>query len=156
MAAPPRPSGWVVSPTCSRITPSTSAGFLSPTPICRPGRSCGRGIRLPARPSGSNIGEGHLRTQVATVGTTYLFSPTFLYDGLFGWTRQGQAVTGFEYGTDVGSKVFGIPGTNGKDIRESGAPEILISGYTNQLSDADTRPFLPMVTETLASPGTLN
>src|SRR5216683_4203704 len=102
----------------------------------------GPGGGAPLCPSGSNIGDGHLLTQVATVGTTYLFSPTFLYDGLFGWTRQGQAVTGFEYGTDVGSKVFGIPGTNGKDIRESGAPVISIAGgYTNQLSDADTRPF---------------
>src|SRR5712691_8320353 len=101
----------------------------------------GVGGGAPLCPSGSSIGDGHLRTQVATVGTTYLFSPTFLYDGLFGWTRQGQAVTGFEYGTDVGSKVFGIPGTNGKDIRESGAPSMQISSYTNQLSDTDTRPF---------------
>ena len=101
----------------------------------------GVGGGAPLCPSGSNIGEGHLRTQVSTVGTTYLFSPTFLYDGLFGWTRQGQAVTGLGYGTDFGSKVYGIPGTNGKDIRESGAPSISISGYTNQLSDTDTRPF---------------
>ncbi len=106
---------------------------------CDPAFGAGGGA--PLCPSGSNIGEGHLRTQVATIGTTYLFSPTFLYDGLVGWTRQGQAVTGLGYGTDFGSKVYGIPGTNGKDIRESGAPEILISGYTNQLSDADTRPF---------------
>ena len=78
----------------------------------------GAGGGAPLCPSGSSIGDGHLRTQVATVGTTYLFSPTFLYDGLFGWTRQGQAVTGFGYGTDLGSKVYGIPGTNGKDIRK--------------------------------------
>jgi hypothetical protein len=101
----------------------------------------GPGGGAPLCPSGSSIGDGHLRTQVATVGTTYLFSPTFLYDGLIGWTRQGQAVTGFGYGTDIGSKVFGIPGTNGKDIRESGAPIMSIAGYTNQLSDTDTRPF---------------
>jgi hypothetical protein len=101
----------------------------------------GVGGGAPLCPSGSSIGDGHLRTQVATVGTTYMFSPNFLYDGLFGWTRQGQAVTGLGYGTDFGSKVYGIPGTNGKDIRESGAPVISIAGYTNHLSDADTRPF---------------
>ena len=98
-------------------------------------------FRSPLCPSGSSIGDGVLRTQVATIGTTYVFSPTFLYDGIFGWTRQGQAVTGLGYGTDFGSKVYGIPGTNGKDVRESGAPSLNISGYTNHLSDTDTRPF---------------
>ena len=102
----------------------------------------GAGGGAPLCPPGSSIGDGDLRTQVATVGTTYIFSPTFLYDGLFGWTRQGQAVTGFGYGTDLGSKVYGIPGTNGKDIRESGAPVLSIAGYTNHLSDTDTRPFI--------------
>src|SRR5206468_9339602 len=42
----------------------------------------GPGGGAPLCPSGSNIGDGHLLTQVATVGSTYLFSPTFLYDGL--------------------------------------------------------------------------
>ncbi|MEO7653933.1 MAG: TonB-dependent receptor, partial [Bryobacteraceae bacterium] len=101
----------------------------------------GAGGGLPLCPAGSSIGDGDLRTQVATAGTTYMFSPTFLYDGLFGWTRQGQLVTGFAYGTDVG-KTVGIPGTNGKDIRESGAPTLNIAGYTNHLSDTDTRPFI--------------
>jgi len=42
----------------------------------------GPGGGAPLCPSGSSIGDGHLRTQVATVGTTYMFSPNFLYDGL--------------------------------------------------------------------------
>jgi hypothetical protein len=36
----------------------------------------GPGGGAPLCPSGSNIGDGHLLTQVATVGSTYLFSPT--------------------------------------------------------------------------------
>ncbi len=93
-------------------------------------------------PSGSSIGEGTLRTQVSTIGSTYIFSPTFLWDGLFGWTRQGQAITGFDYGKFDG-RSFGIPGVNGSgtDIRDSGAPIITIAGYTNFLNDTDTRPF---------------
>jgi hypothetical protein len=90
-----------------------------------------------------NIGEGDLRTQVATIGHTKTFSPTFLWDGTVGWTRQGQAVTGFRYGEFVGLRTLGIPGTNGggKDVRESGVPVFDIPGYTRHGSDTDTRPF---------------
>jgi Carboxypeptidase regulatory-like domain/TonB dependent receptor len=94
-------------------------------------------------PSGSSIGDGTLRTQVATIGSTYIFSPTFLWDGLLGWTRQGQAITGFDYGKFIG-RDLGLPGVNGNsnDVRDSGAPLIIISGgYTNFLNDTDTRPF---------------
>ncbi|MEX2261708.1 MAG: TonB-dependent receptor [Bryobacteraceae bacterium] len=94
-------------------------------------------------PSGSSIGPGTLRTQVATIGSTYIFSPTFLWDGLIGWTRQGQGITGFGYGEYLGREL-GIPGVNGtsQDIRDSGAPLITISGFNNFLNDTDTRPFL--------------
>ncbi|MCC6368929.1 MAG: TonB-dependent receptor [Bryobacterales bacterium] len=93
-------------------------------------------------PSGSAIGTGDLRTQVATVGSTLILSPRFLWDGLVGWTRQGQSIVSFGYGKFYG-KELGIPGVNGgnSDIRDSGAPQIGISGYTNFLSDTDTRPF---------------
>lgn len=113
--------------------------IVNPVVSCAPAFGAGGGS--PLCPSGSNIGDGKLRTQVATVGATYIFSPTFLYDGIFGWTRQGQAVTGLGYGTDLGREVYKIPGTNGADIRESGAPVLSIAGYTNHLSDTDTRPF---------------
>jgi hypothetical protein len=107
---------------------------------CDPAFGQGGGAAL--CPSGSSIGVGDLRTQVATVGSTYVFSPTFLWDGLLGWTRQGQGITSFGYGTFYG-KDFGIPGVNGNnvDVRDSGAPVVIISGYTNFLADTDTRPF---------------
>ena len=105
--------------------------------------SFGKGGGAALCPSGSNIGEGTLRTQVSTIGSTYVFSPNFLWDGLVGYTRQGQAITGFDYGNFV-ARDLGIPGANGnsKDIRDSGAPLIIIAGgYTNFLNDTDTRPF---------------
>ena len=107
---------------------------------CDPAFGQGGGAAL--CPSGSTIGTGDLRTQVATVGSTYVFSPTFLWDGLVGWTRQGQSITSFGYGTFYG-KQLGIPGVNGDgtDVRDSGAPQIGIAGYTNFLGDTDTRPF---------------
>jgi hypothetical protein len=91
-----------------------------------------------------NIGNGELRTQVATIGHTMTFSPTFLWDGAIGWTRQGQEITGFRFGEFVGREVLGIPGTNGNgtDVRESGVPVFDIPGYTRLGSDTDTRPFL--------------
>ena len=102
----------------------------------------GRGGGSALCPSGSNIGDGTLRTQVATVGSTYIFTPRFLWDGALGWTRQGQSITGFDYGNFI-ARDLGIPGVNGnsKEIRDSGAPAIIISGYTNFLNDTDTRPF---------------
>lgn len=108
---------------------------------CAPAFGQGGGSAL--CPTGSNIGDGNLRTQTSTVGSTYIFSPSFLWDGLFGWTRQGQAITGFDYGNFIG-RTLGIPGANGnsQDVRDSGAPVmILAGGYTNFLSDTDTRPI---------------
>jgi hypothetical protein len=107
---------------------------------CDPAFGKGGGAAL--CPAGSNIGDGSLRTQVATAGSNYIFSPGFLWDGVFGWTRQGQAITGFDYGNFIG-RDLGIPGVNGgsSDIRDSGAPVVIISGFTNFLSDTDTRPI---------------
>ena len=107
---------------------------------CDPAFGAGGGA--PLCPSGSSIGDGTLRTQVATIGSTYMFSPSFLWDGVIGWTRQGQGITGFGYGSFIGREL-GIPGVNGntEDIRDSGAPLIVIAGYTNHLNDTDTRPF---------------
>lgn len=102
----------------------------------------GQGGGAPLCPAGSSIGDGTLRTQVATIGSTYIFSPGFLWDGLLGWTRQGQSITGFGYGQFY-FRDLNIPGVNGNssDIRDSGAPIVSIAGYTNHLNDTDTRPF---------------
>ncbi len=80
--------------------------------------------------SGGGLGEGQTQVQVATIGQTYTISPTFLIDGTFGWTRFGQHVSPPDLGTNFGSDVLGIPGTNGPDPRESGMPYFSISDYT--------------------------
>jgi hypothetical protein len=49
---------------------------------CDPAFGKGGGAAL--CPAGSNIGDGSLRTQVATAGSNYIFSPGFLWDGVFG------------------------------------------------------------------------
>ena len=43
---------------------------------------------------------------------------------------MGQNVRSPDYGTNYGLDQFRIPGTNGADIRQSGLPSFVISGYT--------------------------
>jgi hypothetical protein len=75
-------------------------------------------------------GTGHTFTQLHTLGHTYTITPNFLLEQTLGFTRQSQNVIGLDYGTNWGSDVFGIPGTNGPDIRQSGMPNFNF-GYSN-------------------------
>jgi hypothetical protein len=77
------------------------------------------------------VGEGHTLVQIAGIGQTYTVSPNFLIDGTFGWTRFGQNVRTPDLGSNFGSEVLGIPGTNGPDPRESGMPAFNISDYSS-------------------------
>jgi hypothetical protein len=76
-------------------------------------------------------GTGDTSVNLATVGYTYNFSPTKLYDANYGFTRMGHISKGADIGKNWGSDVFGIPGTNGPDPRESGLPFFSIAGYTD-------------------------
>src|SRR3954468_2669381 len=82
------------------------------------------------RPIGgsSNPGQGHGNTYRATVMGTYIFSPTFLMDAHYGYARQGTASEQPGLGTNIGSDVLGIPGTNGPRNFESGWPEFDFNG----------------------------
>jgi hypothetical protein len=75
-------------------------------------------------------GDGDTLVQLGGIGHTYTVAPNFLIDGTFGWTRFGQAVLPPDLGTNFGSDVLGIPGTNGPDPRESGMPPFYIAGYS--------------------------
>jgi Carboxypeptidase regulatory-like domain/TonB dependent receptor len=77
------------------------------------------------------VGAGHTLVQLATIGQTYTLSPNLVIDGTFGWTRFGQNVQSPDLGTNFGSDVLGIPGTNGPDIRESGMPEFEMTDYSS-------------------------
>jgi hypothetical protein len=72
---------------------------------------------------GADPGQGHTVTQIGTLGHTYTLSAHLLLDGVIGYQRQVQDVKGNDYGTNYGTQ-FGIPGTNGADIRQSGFPNI--------------------------------
>jgi hypothetical protein len=79
---------------------------------------------------GADPGWGTTTVQVPTVGFNYTLSPTFLVDGVYGYTRLDQPAFGFDYdGTNYGLDVWKIPGTNGGaqyagDEKYSGMPSI--------------------------------
>jgi hypothetical protein len=71
----------------------------------------------------SNPGHGSGNTYRFTVMGTYTFTPNVVLDAHFGWARQGTASEQPGLGTNIGSDVLGIPGTNGPRAFESGWPE---------------------------------
>jgi hypothetical protein len=77
---------------------------------------------------GADPGTGRTSVQVASIGHTYVFSPTLVLDGNVGYQRQDQTVLGTDFGTNY-SDILGIPGLNGSDIRDSGFPNVNFGGY---------------------------
>lgn len=74
-------------------------------------------------------GTGDTFAQVHGVGHTWSLTPSLLLDQNFGFVRQTQTVFGADYGTNWGTDVFRIPGTNGSDPRQSGMPNFSF-GYS--------------------------
>ena len=93
---------------------------------CEPSLGEAQGPGLCSGAAGENV----TVDQTSTIGFTKTISPTFLWDGTFGWTRHGNnSGTFVQIGTNFGLDVLGIPGTNGPDPRQSGIPRFSISGY---------------------------
>ncbi|MGH9662134.1 MAG: TonB-dependent receptor domain-containing protein, partial [Bryobacteraceae bacterium] len=79
-------------------------------------------------------GFGDTNVNIPTVGFTYTFSPTFLMDGVFGYSRFDQTVGIPGQDKNVGLDVWGIPGTNGgrqyaSDPRYGGLPQLTGFGF---------------------------
>jgi Carboxypeptidase regulatory-like domain len=78
---------------------------------------------------GGGLGTSDFLAQFATVGVSHVITPTFIMDGVFGFGRDNYSNPLPDYGVYFGRDVLGIPGTNGPEIRYSGAPLFSISGY---------------------------
>lgn len=89
----------------------------------------GEGFIDGPRVGGGNAGESWGYNNRISAGATYIFSPTLLVDGFFGWTRQNTNVEQPGIGTNYGSEELGIPGTNGPERFQSGWPQFNVSGY---------------------------
>src|SRR6266705_5565496 len=78
------------------------------------------------------LGDFHSLVQLVTVGHTLTLSPTLVVDGNVGFTRMSEYGQTPDFGTNIGSDVLGIPGTNnGSDLRSSGFPYFSVTGYAN-------------------------
>ena len=87
------------------------------------GEAGGRGV------ASTFPGEDTGKVHSLTVGGTHVLTPTFLIDGHFGFTQQGQYGQDEFFGENIGLEVLKIPGTNGPTIRESGFPGFQINSY---------------------------
>ena len=76
---------------------------------------------------GSDPGLGDTRVMNMSVGHNHTFSPTLLLDGIIGYQRMDQTVTGQGFGKDYGP-ILGIPGVSGTGAA-SGFPNISIGSY---------------------------
>lgn len=114
---------WNISPAASLWG---KYSMMESTVVGQPSLGAAGGTGLIA---GGGMGTGHTLVQVAGVGYTRVISPTLVLDANFGFSRLGQNVRGADYGTNFGSDVLGIPGTNGADPRQSGIPSFRIPGY---------------------------
>ncbi|HEU0118990.1 MAG TPA: carboxypeptidase-like regulatory domain-containing protein [Bryobacteraceae bacterium] len=88
-------------------------------------------------------GLGDTHQYLATVGTNYTISPSVLFDATWGLTRMDQTANGDDFGTNFGSDVFGIPGTNGPDPRQSGLP-VFSFASTGLSSWGQTATWMPL------------
>ncbi|HEX7359662.1 MAG TPA: carboxypeptidase-like regulatory domain-containing protein, partial [Bryobacteraceae bacterium] len=79
---------------------------------------------------GSDPGKGVQSIQVASIGDTYVLSPTMLLTANIGYQRMNQNVLETGYGTNY-SSTLGIRGIDGLDIRDSGFPNVNFSTYTS-------------------------
>lgn len=92
---------------------------------------------------GGQLGYALGRTQIAGAGVTYTISPSLLFDGNIGYTRQKLGAQGTDYGTNYGLDLLKIPGTNGPSATQSGMPAFQFSSFWSNLGNANTgSPFL--------------
>ncbi|MEZ5356462.1 MAG: TonB-dependent receptor [Bryobacteraceae bacterium] len=77
----------------------------------------------------SNPGNGFGFTASGTWSTTYVASPTLVFDGYFGFTWQDTNVAQVDLDQNIGRDVLGIPGTNGTRQFEGGWPRLQIDGW---------------------------
>jgi hypothetical protein len=88
----------------------------------------------------AGVGTADTVVNLANFGQTWALRPTLLVDATFGVTKLDTIGASSDYGTYYGRDVWGIPGTNGPDIRYSGMP-IIRTGYGDW---GNIYPWLPM------------
>ncbi len=91
--------------------------------------------------NGGNLGHAGGRIQVAAAGLTYTASPTLVFDGNAGYTRQNIAANGDPEDGAFGTDVLHIPGTNGAGPDYAGIPAFQVAGIANIGNTGTGSPF---------------
>jgi len=112
----------------SQMSATVSAGSYFGDP--KNGGAMGGGF------GGGLAGSADTTVKIGTAGLTWTLSPQIVLDAVFGATRFDQSNIPQDYGTNYGTDVFGIQGTNATggasgDIRYSGFPTMAVTGYTS-------------------------
>ena len=81
---------------------------------------------------GVGSGTGDTKVQIGTLGLTWTLSPRTVLDAVFGATQFDQSCTPPDYGTNFGTDVFGIPGTNADGRRGRRRPVLGHAGVRRQ------------------------
>ena len=76
------------------------------------------------------------------MASTYVMAPNLILDGYFGFNRSYQNVLPIALDQQIGTKVLGIPGTNGTRSFEGGWPRITLDGYSGIGVD---QPYMPWI-----------
>jgi hypothetical protein len=77
----------------------------------------------------SNPGHGFGNTYSGTFSTTYVASPSLVFDGYYGYTLMDSNVAQVGLEENIGRDLLGIPGTNGTRTFEGGWPRLQIDGF---------------------------
>src|SRR5262245_57325398 len=80
--------------------------------------------------AGSNAGNATGNTYSFTGATTYIFTPNFIVDANFGWTRMDTSVEQSRLDEKLGLDLLGIPGVNGARRFAGGWPTFAVGSYT--------------------------
>jgi hypothetical protein len=93
--------------------------------------------------NGGQLGTSLGRVQVLALGGTYTFTPNFLMDGIFGYTRQRLGAEGPDVvsGQDYGI-TYGILNSNGPSPFQAGLPSIQTTGWSDLGNDNTGNPFV--------------
>ena len=92
--------------------------------------------------NGGQLGRAPGRVQIAGFGGTYTFRSNLILDANVGYTRQRLGAEAPDLGTNFGLDVLKIPGTNGPDRLQGGAPFFNVSGWANMGNSNTGNPFL--------------
>ncbi len=81
------------------------------------------------------------RIQSASLGGTYTFSPSLLFDGNIGYTRQRLGAENVDIDRNYGLDTLNIPGTNGSDRLQGGYPRFTINSWSSLGNPNVSNPF---------------